>query len=169
MKRLTYKDSTLPRTTEHGELIEAYSDYNPRTIINRLAAYEDTGLEPEDINDFVDSYKTMRDNEEARVRLMCGTGAIHPERAAEITKAEAEGRLLVLPCKVGDTVYLRDLTPCKVLGISIGHYTRTVAIELNDGDRIPRWQPRGFDEFGVSVFTTREAAETALKERENNG
>lgn len=108
---------------------------------NRLASYEDTGLEPQTISEILDSVSEWYD-------------------------AHKEGRLLVMPCKAGDTVYLRDLTPCKVLGISIGHYTRTVTIELNDGDRIPRWQPRGFDEFGVSVFTTREAAEAALKERE---
>lgn len=83
--------------------------------------------------------------------------------AVDLMKAEAEGRLLVPPCKVGDTVYLRDLTPCKVVGINIGYYTRTVTIEFNDGGRIPNWQPRGFNEFGVSVFTTREAAEAALK------
>ena len=28
-----------------------------------------------------------------------------PERAAELGKADAEGRAVVLPCKVGDTVY----------------------------------------------------------------
>ena len=41
MERLTYKDSTLPRTSDGGETIEAYSDYDVREIINRLATYED--------------------------------------------------------------------------------------------------------------------------------
>lgn len=121
---------------------------------NRLAAYEDTGLEPEDLRDYLPMLRTWSQN----------IGALR--YVIELVKAEQEGRLLAMPCKAGDTVYLRDLTPCKVIGISIGHYTRTVTIEFNDGDRIPNWQPRGFDEFGVSVFTTREAAEAALKERE---
>lgn len=120
----------------------------------RLAAYEDTGLEPEEITDYLPMLKEWRQN----------MGALR--HVHELVTAESEGLLPVLPCKVGDAVYLRDLTPCKVVGINIGHYTRTVTIEFNDGDRVPNWQPRGFDEFGVSVFTTREAAEAALKERE---
>lgn len=132
----------------------SFSETNALTdALNRLAAYEDTGLEPEDINDFVDSYKTMRDNEEARARLMCGTGVILPERAAEITKAEAEGRLLVLPCKVGDKVYQTD-------GIKI--YESTVRQLIFDTENI------AFDvcAIGKSIFRTREEAEAALKERE---
>ena len=131
--------------------------------INRLAAYEDTGLEPDKIeiaNKVIVSAFNLAANSGADMLI---------ERLKEIIRAEAEGRLLVPPCKVGDTVYLRDLTPCKVVGINIGYYTRTVTIEFNDGGRIPNWQPRGFDEFGVSVFTTREAAEAALKERECDG
>ena len=129
---------------------DAFFDYS--MAVKRLGEYEDTGLEPEDINEFVNSYKTMRDNEEARVQLMCGTGAIHPERAAEITKAESEGRLLVLPCRVGDKVYQTD-------GIKI--YESTVRQLIFDTENI------AFDvcAIGKSVFRTREEAETKLKER----
>ena len=152
MERLTYWcDDGMGggeyRVNENGA---EYSGH----FIDRLATYEDTGLEPDEITDFLPTLKEWRQN----------MGALR--HVHELVTAESEGRLIVLPCKVGDTVYLRDLTPCKVLGISIGHYTRTVAIEVNDGNRIPKWQPRGFDEFGVSVFTTREAAEAKLKKVE---
>ena len=49
--RLTYRDSTVPHTNAKGELWEAYSDANYNEIINKLAAYEDTGIEPEEIED----------------------------------------------------------------------------------------------------------------------
>lgn len=153
MKRLTKRD--ISGRTMFGLDGSPLENVNKiPAILDRLAAYEDTGLEPEDLRDYLPMLREWRQN----------TGALR--YVIDLVKAEQEGRLLAMPCKAGDTVYLRDLTPCKVVGISIGHYTRTVTIEFNDGDRIPNWQPRGFDEFGVSVFTTREAAEAALKERE---
>ena len=39
-------------------------------------------------------------------RVLCIDEVISPERLEEILKAEQEGRLIVLPCKVGDTVYV---------------------------------------------------------------
>ena len=32
-----------------------------------------------------------------------------PERCSELARADGEGRLVVLPCKVGDTVYKVDI------------------------------------------------------------
>ena len=48
MDRLTYRPEA-PYTNGKGERIEAYSDYTAREIINCLAAYEDTGLTPEEV------------------------------------------------------------------------------------------------------------------------
>ena len=150
---------------------DAFFDYN--MAVKRLGEYEDTGLEPEDVNEFVNSYKTMRGNEEARVRLMCGTGVIHPERAAEITKAESEGRLLVLPCKVGDTLYEIDLPEygvivCKVMWMILKNDV-SVQVEVIDGHGLGSGYCFELSDFGENVFRTREEAEAALKERENDG
>ena len=41
MNRLTYRDNTIPHINNKGEIIKAYSDYNVREIINKLADYED--------------------------------------------------------------------------------------------------------------------------------
>lgn len=58
---------------------------------DRLAAYEDTGLTPEEI-------ELMKEAQ--------GIGeGMTPQRLAEILTADQAGRLVVLPCKVGDTVY----------------------------------------------------------------
>ena len=66
---------------------------------SRLAAYEDTGMTPERCAEFARAdaelrYIVMRDAEQESVA-----------RLRELTEADKDGRLVVLPCKVGDTVY----------------------------------------------------------------
>ena len=63
--------------------------------INRLAAYEDSGLKPEEI-------LYLGDLREMKREIIFGVTA---ERLKELAEADKEGRLVVLPCKVGDTVY----------------------------------------------------------------
>lgn len=62
-------------------------------VIDRLAAYEDTGLEPEDI-------EALRDREqglaELLVNISCGC-AVSYTRLADLAQAEKDGRLVVLP------------------------------------------------------------------------
>ena len=74
-------------------------------------------------------------------------------KLAHYEDLEEQGRLIELPCAVGDTIY-----------------------EIHDGEirtnslvtkwRITRYLEEGF--FGESVFTTKEEAEAKLKELENN-
>lgn len=81
-----------------------------------------------------------------------------------------QGRLLRLPCKVGDTVYKitrNFISEYKIISETIYPYS----IQFN-------WQCTkgiygnlvGFEdlEIGKTVFLTREEAETKLKEREKN-
>lgn len=93
-----------------------------------------------------------------------------PAEVAELAKAKAEGRLVVLPCKVGDTVYLivhGYVEETKVRTFFFGHpsYSR--------GEPDPRYEMircTNYDvpmkNFGKTVFLTRKEAEKALKERE---
>lgn len=118
--------------------------YGMPEILDRLATYEDTGLEPEDLCDYLPMLREWRQN----------TGALR--YVIELVKADADGRLLVLPCKVGDKVYQTD-------GIKV--YESTVRQLIFDTENI------AFDvcAIGKSVFRTHEEAEAALKEREGNG
>lgn len=59
-----------------------------RTVTTRLAAYEDTGLLPEEIADFQENYREMA------------------AKFADYKAAEVTGQLIVLPCRVTDTVYM---------------------------------------------------------------
>ena len=76
------------------------------------------------------------------------------DRMKELAKADKEGRLVVLPCKVGDTVWRIKWT-----------------FETYPDDSELYIEPDAFllqDVFNISktVFLTREEAEKALAERE---
>lgn len=94
------------------------------------------------------------------------------ERLAQYEDLEEQGRLVVLPCKVGDTVYETlfewDCTEClktsfkpKVRERKVTHFMLT-----KSGDIILGVAGDGSDYliYGKTVFLTRAAAEAALKE-----
>ena len=64
-----------------------------REILERLAAYEDTGLSPQ----------ACIEAGEIEAGLSAEDYSIH--RMVELMRADKDGRLVVLPCKAGDTVY----------------------------------------------------------------
>ena len=77
-------------------------------------------------------------------------GIVPFDRLLELADADRAGRLVVLPCKVGDTVYQIDAERV---------YESEVKWIIFDCDDI------AFDEraIGGSIFLTREEAEAALK------
>jgi hypothetical protein len=85
-----------------------------------------------------------------------------------LAQAKAEGRLVVLPCKVGDTVYV--LTTDSLNGVEETSINRIVikknSIILNADCKNDDWGRAAWDfrpsDFGKTVFLTREAAEKAL-------
>ncbi len=134
--------------------------------IDRLAAYEDTGLEPEGIKMMIDASigKAI-----AEIKEFEGIPIDHLRNLAE---ADKEGRCVVLPVKVGNTVWIcgsvRGVYSAKVRTFFIGRPSLRGApdnsiqmIRTTECD-IP------IKDFGKTVFLTREAAEAALKEREQN-
>lgn len=115
----------------------------------RLAAYEDTGLEPDEITDFLSTLKEWRQN----------MGALR--HVHELVTAEAEGRLLVLPCKVGDIVfYIRGQ---HIIGDTV---QRIVLDEISGQVIVDANHCYLFSDVGKTVFRTREEAEAKLKECE---
>lgn len=88
------------------------------------------------------------------------------ERLRELVQAEKDGRLMVLPCKVGDTVYLPNkrglISTYKVTSIHISACSVLVGWEPTDGIYS---NVNGFEAsvLGKSVFLIREEAEAALK------
>ena len=73
---------------EQDFCFDLHEMHDVQRALNRLAAYEDTGTEPEEIGDVVMHCKDL------------GLGGL-----LGLLNAIATDRLIVLPCKVGDTVW----------------------------------------------------------------
>ena len=103
--------------------------------------------------------------EDTMINLAAQALGVEPSRLREIAEADKDGRCVVLPCKVGDTVWriVRDGEP---------HITRdevrdmyfaddmTLCVELVGG------RVTFTEKFGKTVFLSREEAEKALREME---
>lgn len=117
-------------------------------LYERLKDYEGTGLVPEVINDAMTAASLIA---KSKVTSVFGVDA---ERLHELAKAEKEGRLVELPCKVGDIVYGAETAPVIPLHV----IEPAVYMESTEGGDFET-----LDNFGKTVFLTREEAETALK------
>jgi hypothetical protein len=106
---------------------------NQAAIYQRLAAYEDSGLSPEEVQ--------------------------------ELAKAKADGRLVELPVKVGDTIWLAmcgQIREYIFMGITqqYGYLP-----SLYGRQRFGKYEDVGIalvDSIGKTVFLSRETAEKAL-------
>ena len=141
MERLTTRDANCadPKVL-YGVWVKNH-DYI--SAANRLADYEDTGLTPEEID---------MDHEAAeQLRQLCRNCDL--DRLEKLADADKAGRLVVLPCKVGDTVYIlrRTFDGADVVGEAELWW-----------DDIPQ--------LGKTVFMTREEAAKALEAmKDGNG
>ncbi len=87
----------------------------------------------------------------------------------DLVRAKQESRLIVPPCKVGDTVYdiseFYDGTICpEMYEYKVNHIDL-----LNDGKFEIEFIPYPDEAWGKTLFLTKEEAEAKLKEREGNG
>lgn len=157
MERLTQRLRT-GEVLMASEYEEKYTEQEWISVLqDRLAAYEDTGLTPERCAEFAradagERYIVMRDAEQEGVA-----------RLRELAEADMDGRVLVLPCKVGDTVYFRtyDCNGKVDLGIQPHKVTAIVGSAIVRGGYIDIGLLLG--QYGVSWFLTREEAESALE------
>lgn len=88
-------------------------------------------------------------------------------RAHELNKADKEGRAVVLPCKVGDTVYFvnaKQIFEFTVVGYAVDE-TGISWVYSEHVDKTGNTNERTFspDRFGKNTFLTREEAEKAMK------
>ena len=120
----------------------------------RLAVYEDTEMEPCDyavVRTAIEQRDTAKEHLSELIRLVGATGADNIRVMAE---AHKEGRLLVLPCKVGDIVYGAETSPIIPLHVM----ELAVYLESAEGGDFEM-----LNNFGKTVFLTREEAEAALQ------
>lgn len=149
----------------------------------RLASYEATGMMPDEIVKMGMAYEDSKrysgrlelklmpylniglSPDELKALMLASAGThvaeikafdgIAIDRLCDLAEADRDGRVVVLPCKVGDTVYRIFNPPGREPVIS--------AHTLMSVDYIVRW----LDKFGKTVFLTREEAEKALEEMED--
>ena len=150
-----------------------YGDYSLiEAAINRLAAYEDTGVEPEDIARILDAYgrgMTLRTENAQRLEIVKG---IQTDRLRELAQADREGRCVVLPVKLHDKLYYVDKEQVRETEVeSIHNWTSgRWKLSTHTDRQSTHWigYEVDFDGIGKTVFLTREEAEAALR-REQDG
>ena len=153
---------------ETGQIACEVEPQGVRELLERLAAYEDTGLEPEEVlpKDKADeiALKLMR---LADLESLCSYTRLH-----ELAEADRAGRLAVLPCKVGDTVWvtrnpwtgelLKKPLDAYVNGVKM--YSHGIYVNLLfDTRKINGTRDYEINHIGKTVFLTREEAEAALE------
>lgn len=145
MGRLTIPDVRVDEHTTRRSIIDVLAvQEHAMEIYHQLKIYED-------------------------IAELCGGFA----RLRELAEADKDGRVVVLPCKVGDTVYTNN----RVFGADNAMHDEicTRRIKGYGGNALNKvWLIANGDycdlsifpsEFGKTVFLTREEAEKALEER----
>lgn len=116
----------------------------------RYAAYEDTERTPEEID---------MDHEAAeQLRHLCRNCDI--DRLEELAEADKACRLVVLPCKVGDTLF--RVFAGEILEHKVGNM-RYLAIQGRWDIETYPFCPYVESSIGKTIFLTREEAEAALE------
>lgn len=112
-------------------------------VCERLAAYEDTGLTPEEIK--------APFTEDTMINLAAQALGVETSRLRGLAEADKDGRVVVLPCKVYETDGVRVYE----------HAVRGIIYRTAGGP--------DFDEstIGKSIFLTREEAERAMEGKRN--
>ena len=154
---------------KHGKPMDSCTAlYCRNRLKDRIAAYEDTGLTPERCAEFARAdaegrYIVMRDAEQKGVA-----------RLRELAEADKDGRLVVPPCKAGDTVYevtsRKTISEYRVKAIRVELFCTFIEWDIVAGfvDKSIFGVP--VDEIGKTVFLAREEEEKALEEiRNGNG
>ena len=116
-------------------------------------------------------YETVKSSMAYYVGTLDGAEGKIPNRLRELAEADKDGRCVVLPCKVGDTIYFAHVHPIlryTVTGYEMGnagisrirckHVDKETGLTFNF-----TFRPSS---IGKTVFLTREEAEKALQEME---
>lgn len=140
MERLTFEGNFCD-IAQCGDLVcQQSGTCTQRQVWERLKAYED-------------------------IAELCGGF----DRLRELAEADKDGRVVVLPCKVGDVVYgfhgEKTILPMVAKWIETNTDGWCIAVQYTP--MAPRFYR--FSDFGKTVFLTREEAKKALQEMEGKG
>ena len=145
-------------TGKHGKpMADCTALYCRNRLLGRLVKYEDTKLEPEEIDMDHEAAETLRQ--------LCRNCDL--DRLEKLAEADRDGRVVVRPCKVGDTlfrVFAGEILEHKVRNM------RYLAIQGRwDIDTTP-FCSYVESSIGKTIFLTHEQAEKALEAiKDGNG
>ena len=132
-----------------------------KQVWERLKAYEDTGLTPEQCAEYAKAdregrYIVLRDAEQEGVK-----------RLRELAEADKNERVVVLPCKVGDRLYevtgRKTISAYKVRAIRVELFGLFIEWDIVEGFVWQSLSGINAGEIGKTVFLTSEEAEKALE------
>lgn len=149
-------------TGKHGKpMADCTALYCRNRLKDRLADYEDTERTPEEIDMDHEAAETLRQ--------LCRNCDL--DRLEKLAEADREGRLVVPPCKAGDTVYevtsRKTISEYRVKAIRVELFCTFIEWDIVAGfvDKSIFGVP--VDEIGKTVFLTREEADRALEGKRN--
>ena len=166
MGRLTIPDVRVDeRTTRRSVIDVAAVREHAMEFYCRLKAYENTGFEPEEVTALGKLFDyALKESKTLTEQLTL------LKHIRELAEADKEGHVVVLPCKVGDTVFARldnkskYVCECKVKQIVVGNIGFVTFAPIGAPEREYDVSLRG---FGKTVFFSREEAEKALQKMED--
>ena len=150
-------------TGKHGKpMVDCTALYCRNCLKERLAAYEDTGLTPGEVKSMQEEHFSGLEMAKLHSALM---------ELKKYQEADKDGRLAVLPCKAGDTMYevtsRKTISEYRVKAIRVELFCTFIEWDIVAGfvDKSIFGVP--VDEIGKTVFLTREEAERALGAMKN--
>ena len=150
MERLTFEGNFC----DIAQCKEIPCPYNgecsQRKVWERLKAYEDTHMMPSDVT-------SMRMDMAIIAALFNG---VDVDRMKELAEADRDGRVVVRPCKVGDTLF--RVFAGKILEHKVRNMRYLAIQERWDIDTIP-FCSYVESSIGKTIFLTHEQAERALE------
>lgn len=162
MERLTERDTNCADPKEiYGVRVKNH-DYI--SAANRLADYEDTGRSPEEVTALGKLFDYALEESKTLTEQLALLNRIR-----DLAKADRDGRVVVLPCKVGDTLWVtgRDNVPremeleapdIRTVCTDEDNLCMSTCNRKPDGFCAYRLRNDGAD-VGKTVFLTREEAE----------
>lgn len=160
MERLTNKrEADAQREEYERRLANGYPRNIPEERFLRLAAYEDTGRTPEEVTALGNLFDYVLEES----KTLTGQLALL-NRIRDLARADKDGRLVVLPCKVGDTlfrVFDGNISEHEVQNMKYFARQRRLGIDMTP------FFPDAGKFIGKTVFLTREEAEAALEAKKN--
>lgn len=153
MDRLTHRDDQGMARIGFGGLVP--TAYESKAAIDRLAAYEDTGLCPETTAQLKEIVRIFNcaPGDPAQLKWLC-------DKLRGWQQADQDGRLVVLPCKIGDAVWtiknFKGHERARIGYVSEMYYTKYMKLFI-----VVKNTGRGF--WGEGVFPSEAEAVAALE------